>query len=124
MPLHRLMLSAAAMTLGLAAPALAQEEFFLTYHVERTDAAALSIESCGQIAADAARAAGLSADTTSFPGQLVTVSGGAKSVGTFVVQCITVDAKTVTVVQGIDYQQTKGQIGSFADQTFAAIIPR
>ena len=66
--------------------------------------------------ADAAKGAGLSATVTAFPGQLVTVSGGETGKGAFVVQCITVDDKTVSVVQGIDYRQEKGPLGAFADQ--------
>ena len=68
------------------------------------------------ISADAAKGAGLSATVTAFPGQLVTVSGGETGKGAFVVQCITVDDKTVSVVQGIDYRQEKGPLGAFADQ--------
>lgn len=114
-------LSAAAL-LSLSAPAFAQEvDFNLTYHVERTPAAQLSIETCGDTVAKAAGQAGLSANVAAFPGQLVTVSGGATGKGAFVVQCIAVDDKTVSVVQGIDYQQEKGALGAFADQLAQAM---
>ena len=106
----------------LAAPAFAQEmDFNLTYHVERTPAAQLSIETCGDRVVEAAGQAGLTAQATAFPGQLVTVSGGAAGKGAFVVQCIAVDDKTVSVVQGIDYQQEKGTLGAFADQLAQAV---
>ncbi|WP_374425257.1 DUF6180 family protein [Paracoccus sp. (in: a-proteobacteria)] len=109
-------LSAAGL-LSLSVPAFAQDvDFNLTYHVERTPAAQLSIETCGETVADAAKGAGLSATVTAFPGQLVTVSGGETGKGAFVVQCISVDDKTVSVVQGIDYRQEKGPLGAFADQ--------
>lgn len=106
----------------LAVPATAQDaDFNLTYHVERTPAAQLSIEDCGQAVVDAATQAGLRNTTQSYPEQLVTVSGGEDSVGAFVVQCIAVDDTTVSVVQGIDYRQQKGALGTFADQAFAAV---
>ncbi|MTH36142.1 hypothetical protein GL279_16200 [Paracoccus limosus] len=113
---------AAAAVIGLALPALAQDtDFSLTYHVERTPAARLSIETCGKTVADAAASAGLQGVTQSYPGQLVTVSGGAAPRGAFVVQCIAVGDTTVSVVQGIDYRAQKGALGEFADQVFAAI---
>ncbi|MCV2449209.1 DUF6180 family protein [Paracoccus sp. DMF] len=100
---------AAISVLGFAAPALAQEaDFNLIYHVERTPAAQLSIEACGQAVVDAATQAGLRSATQSYPDQLVTVSGGEDSLGAFVVQCIAVGDTTVSVVQGIDYRQQKG----------------
>ena len=115
------LLSAAAM-LGLSLPAFAQgAEFSLTYHVERTPAAQLSIEACGNAVTQAAQQAGLSSDAQSFPGQLVTVRGGAEGRGAFVVQCIAVENMTVSVVQGIDYRAQKGALGEFADQAFAAV---
>lgn len=113
---------AAISVLGFAAPALAQDaDFNLTYHVERTPAAQLSIETCGQVVVDAAEQAGLRSATQSYPDQLVTVSGGKDSLGGFVAQCIAVGDTTVTVVQGIDYRQQKGALGEFADQAFAAV---
>ncbi|MDK8874352.1 DUF6180 family protein [Paracoccus sp. SSJ] len=116
------LLLASFVLLGPSIPAAAQDaDFSLTYHIERTPAAQLSIETCGSTVADAAAQAGLRAVSQSFPGQLVTVSGGAEGRGAFVVQCIAVDDKTVSVVQGIDYQQAKGAIGDFADQAFAAV---
>ena len=115
------LLSAAAF-LGLSLPASAQgAEFSLTYHVERTPAARLSIETCGNAVTRTAQQAGLSADSQSFPGQLVTVRGGAEGRGAFVAQCIAVENTTVSVVQGIDYRAQKGALGEFADQAFAAV---
>lgn len=108
--------------LGLSLPVLAQNgDFNLTYHVERIPAAQLSIETCGSVVARVAGQAGLRAATQSYPGQLVTVSGGDEGSGTFVVQCIAVGDMTVGVIQGIDYRQQKGALGSFADQAFAAV---
>ena len=111
-----------AVLAGLSAPVLAQDaDFALTYHVERTPAADLSIDTCGSVVTDAAERAGLRAGSQRFPEQLVTVSGGAEGTGAFVVQCIAVDDKTVTVVQGIDYSRQKGTIGAFADDAFEAV---
>lgn len=99
----------------------ADQDFTLTYHVERIPAAKLSIDTCGRVVSDVAEKAGLSAALQSFPGQLVTVQGGTTGSGAFVVQCIAVDATTVTVVQGFDYQGTKGPLGEAADGTIAAL---
>lgn len=120
--MHKTSLLSIAVVVGLSHPALAQEnDFHLTYHVERSPASRLSIETCGSIVTGAARQAGLRSDQTAFPGQLVVVSGGAKGAGTFVAQCIAVGDVTVSVVQGIDYRQQKGLLGRFADQAFAGV---
>ncbi|NHT75601.1 hypothetical protein C8J35_11025 [Rhizobium sp. PP-F2F-G38] len=119
-----------AVTLSLAAlgfiglPAASQaadQDFTLTYHVERIPAAKLSIDTCGSVVSEVAEKAGLGAALQSFPGQLVTVQGGTSGSGAFVVQCIAVDATTVAVVQGFDYQSTKGPLGDAADQMIAAL---
>ena len=108
--------------LGASLPVMAQNtDFNLTYHIERTPAAQLSIETCGKVVAQAAQKAGLRVDVQSYPNQLVTVSGGAEGRGVFVVQCIAVDKTTVSVVQGIDYRRQKGSLGTFADQAFSAV---
>lgn len=117
-----LLLLSAAYLFSSSLPVLAQDaDFNLTYHVERTPAAQLSIETCGSVVAKAARQAGLRNDMQSFPGQLVTVRGGIEGRGAFVVQCIAVDKTTVSVVHGIDYRKQKGSLGNFADQAFAAL---
>jgi len=116
-----LLLSAAGLC-GLSLPAFAQNaDFSLTYHVERTPAAQLSIETCGDVVAQMAQQARLRADTQSHPGQLVTIIGGDEGNGAFIAQCIAVEGTTVSVVQGIDYRQQKGSLGNFADQAFAAV---
>ncbi len=108
--------------IGAASAASAQgADFNLTYHVERTPAAKLSAETCGRIVAQTARQSGLSADTQTFPGQLVVVKGGSGGAGAFVAQCIVVGATTVSVVQGIDYRAAKGSLGVFADWAYAAL---
>lgn len=113
---------AIGISIGIAAPAAAQnDDFNLTYHVDRTPAAGLSIEACGQAVTRAARQAGLAVTAQRYPGQLVLVKGGRRGVGAFVAQCIAVDGKTVSVVQGIDYRAQKGAMGSFADRAHAAI---
>lgn len=100
-----------------ASPALAQEaDFHLAYHVERTPAASLDLQGCAAVARSAAEAAGYRAALSDYPGQLAVISGGKTNVGTFVVQCIAVENVTVSVIQGIDYRQTKGQMGEFADR--------
>ena len=107
---------------AVASPASAQNgDFNLTYHVERTPAVKLSLDKCASTAAQVARQSKLTADTQSFPGQLVTVKGGGGGAGAFVVQCIAVGTTTVTVVHGIDYSDRKGALGVFADKTLAAI---
>jgi hypothetical protein len=108
--------------LTFAWPALSQSsDFNLTYHVERTPAARLSLASCGNAVAQVARQSRLSVDVQSFPGQLVIVKGGRAGAGAFVVQCIAVGNTTVSVVQGIDYRTQKGALGHFADRAFAAV---
>lgn len=108
--------------LGSLATASAQDaDFSLTYHVERIPAARLSIEACGQAVVDTAAKTGMRHTTQSYPDQLVTVSGGEDSRGAFIAQCIVVGDTTVSVIQGIDYQQQKGALGDFADQAFAAV---
>ena len=55
---------AVAALFALAHPALAADaDFNLTYHVERTPAVQLSIETCGSRVAEVARDAGLRIDT-------------------------------------------------------------
>lgn len=108
----------AAISLPMIAAA---DDFNLTYHVERFQTSALDLETCAKTVAGDAASAGLTVSITNFPGQLSTVSGGAPSAGSFVVQCIAVDDKTVAVVQGIDYSQSKGPLGQFADQAFTAL---
>lgn len=111
-----------AVLLGSSAAAQAQDNNFnVTYHVERTPTARLSLDTCGGVVTKAAQRAGLRASSQSTPGKLVTVVGGTESSGTFVVHCIAVDDKTVSVVQGIDYQPQKGALGRFADQAYAAL---
>lgn len=115
-------LLSAASVFGAALPALADNaDFNLTYHVERTPKAKLSIETCGTVAEKAAKQAGLVADMQSFPGQLVVVRGGSEGRGAFIVQCIAVENTTVSVVQGIDYQGPKAALGNFADKAYAAV---
>lgn len=100
----------------MTAPAHPQnDDFHLAYHVERTPSEKLSIETCGSVVAAAAQKVGLNVGSQNFPGQLVLVSGGLKGKGAFVVQCISVEDITVSVVQGIDYSQQKGALGNFAD---------
>jgi NADPH:quinone reductase-like Zn-dependent oxidoreductase len=118
----RIGLPIAVAFLTFASPALSQSsDFNLTYHVERTPAARLSLATCGNAVAQVARQSRLSVDVQSFPGQLVIVKGGRGGVGAFVVQCIAVGNTTVSVVQGIDYKVQKGALGQFADRAFAAV---
>ena len=93
----------------------------MTYHVERTPTAKLSLATCGNAVVQLARQSKLSVESQSFPGQLVMVKGGRAGVGTFVVQCIAVSNMTVSVIQGIDYRTQKGAIGQFADRAFAEV---
>jgi len=97
-------------------------DFTLTYHVERFSSASADLQTCGSIAEQAARKAGFSVSVQHYPGQLVMVSGGARGHGVFTVQCLAAEQLTVSVVQGIDYQQSKGALGDFADATHAAML--
>lgn len=108
---------------SLSPPASAQSaDFNLTYHVERTPAAKLSIETCSRIATQVARQSKLSAESQSFPRQLVLVKGGNRGTGIFTVQCIAVGTTTtVSAVQGIDYREGKGALGNYADKVFASL---
>jgi uncharacterized protein YhbP (UPF0306 family) len=116
------LLVAAASALGFTAPVLAQDsDFNLTYHVERTPKAKLSIEACGSTIEKLAKNAGFAFDSQTFPGQLVVVRGGLEGQGAFIAQCIEVETTTVSVVQGIDYQGPKAALGQFADQAHAAV---
>ncbi|WP_294300611.1 DUF6180 family protein [uncultured Sphingomonas sp.] len=118
------MIAAAILASGLtlSSSAMAQDaDFSLTYHVERTPAARLSIDACAQAVTKVARQARLPVSAQRYPGQLVLVKGGQRGVGAFITQCIAVDGKTVSVVQGIDYRAQRGAMGNFADRAFAAI---
>ncbi|MEH3099237.1 DUF6180 family protein [Sphingomonas adhaesiva] len=118
----KIALPIAAALVAAASPVLAQgRDFTLTYHVERTPAAKLSIAACGNAVAQVARAAKLGADVQSFPGQLVIVKGGRAGAGALVAHCIAVGGTTVSVVQGIDYQPRKAALGQVADRAFAAV---
>ncbi|TWS96314.1 DUF6180 family protein [Reyranella sp. CPCC 100927] len=117
-----ILLPFAVSLLGFSGPGLAQNvDFNLTYHVERTPAARLSIETCSNAVAQTARQAGLRVDVKNYPGQLATVVGGRDGSGAFVAQCIAVDGTTVSVIQGIDYRKQKGSLGEFADRAFEAV---
>ncbi|WP_421566123.1 DUF6180 family protein [Ochrobactrum sp. EDr1-4] len=104
-------------------PLFAQDnDFNLTFHVERTPSKTLDLETCGSVVESSASAAGFTVSVQRFPQQLVLVSGGEKGSGVFTLQCIAVGDVTVSVVQGIDYRTSKGALGKFADDTYAAIL--
>lgn len=118
----KIALPLAVTLLGVASPALSQGgDFHLTYYVERTPAAKLSLATCGRVVTDIARQARLAVDTQNFPGQLVIVKGGRAGTGALIVHCIAVGSTTVSVVQGIDYRTSKGALGQVADRAFAAV---
>ncbi|WP_347137648.1 DUF6180 family protein [Paracoccus sp. SSK6] len=108
--------------LAPAFPVLAEDDFFLTYHVERMLSDDLSLEECSSAVERAAGQADLTSRIDDYPGQLAVVTGGTKGVGAFVVQCIAVDDRTVTVVQGMDYRQAKGDLGRFADRVHSELL--
>ncbi len=111
-----------ASVFGFMVPVLAQDSNFnLTYHVERTPKAKLSIETRGSTIEKTAEQSGLASNVQTFPGQLVVVRGGDEGRGAFIAQCIEVESTTVSVVQGIDYQGPKAALGKFADQANAAV---
>jgi hypothetical protein len=102
------LLLTAASVLGFTGPALAQDSNFnLTYHVERTPQAKLSIEDYLSTIENTAKQVGLASDVQIFPGQLVVVRGSDEGRGAFIAPCIEVENTTVSVIQGIDYQGPK-----------------
>jgi hypothetical protein len=109
----------AALTSQLAAQS---PNFNLTYHVERFPNAQVDLVECGAVVEKTAKSAGFSVNTRQFPNQLVMVSGGEEGKGVFTAQCIAVNDVTVTVLQGIDYRATKGELGALADQLQRAIL--
>jgi hypothetical protein len=116
------LLLTAASVFGFSVPVLAQDSNFnLTYHVERTPKARLSIEDCGSRIEKTAKQVGLASDIQTFPGQLVVVRGGDEGRGAFIAQCIEVESTTVSVIQGIDYLGPNAALGEFADQANVAV---
>ena len=115
---------AALLTLGLlTANAMAAQEFSLEYRVERRSAADLSLDTCADIARREAAAVGYSQSVQRFPNQLAVVSGGPRGGGgSYVVYCITVDDKTVQLVQAIDYQNRAQPAAEFADRVHKALL--
>lgn len=107
-------MAAAAMSPAIS-PALAADDFNLTYHVERSDADKLSLDDCAAVAEKEAGIAGYAIAAQRFPGQLVVLSGGTPRVGALTVYCIAVEDKTVSVVQGTDYTGKKGRLAELAD---------
>ncbi len=113
---------ALAALLGAAPAAWANDPFMITYHVERTPAAALSLDQCTDMIESQARTAGYSVVVNRYTGQLGIVSGGPSSGGAFISHCIAVDDKTVSVIQGLDYAPAKGPVGDFADRVHEALM--
>ena len=81
----------------------------------------MSVKGCGDVVEREAARAGLKAAAQRFKGKLAVVSGGADRRGSFIVQCIAVERRTVSVVQGIDYSRSKGPLGGWADATQALV---
>ncbi|TDR89861.1 DUF6180 family protein [Enterovirga rhinocerotis] len=106
----------------MAASHAAANDFKLEYRVERTEAAALSLDQCADIVRKEAAEAGYTQSVDRHPGQLVTVTGGPSGGGSsFIVHCIAVDGKTVSVVQAIDYRGRGATAKRFADRVHAAL---
>lgn len=76
---------AAGLIAGISAPALASDDFQLTFHVERHDSDELSVADCADVVEREASRVGLRAGAQRFEGKLAVVSGGADSRGSFVV---------------------------------------
>ncbi|MFC7066564.1 DUF6180 family protein [Brucella rhizosphaerae] len=55
------------------------------------------------------RAASFLVSLQQFPQQPIIVSGGEQGRGVFTVQCIAVEDVNVSVVQGFDYKENKGE---------------
>ena len=115
---------ATLLTLGLLTTgATAAQEFSLEYRVERRSAADLSLDTCADIARREAAAVGYSQSVQRFPNQLAVVSGGPRGGGgSYVVYCITVDDKTVQLVQVMDYQNRAQPAAEFADRVHKALL--
>lgn len=108
----------ASTTAGLAEAS----DFNLEYRVDRADSARMSLDRCADIVQGEAKAAGYTQTVSRYPGQLVTVTGGPGGGGSsFIVHCIAVDQKTVSVVQAIDYRGRQGATARFADRVQAAL---
>ena len=98
-------------------------DFNLEYRVERAASAKLNLDQCAEIAQGEAKSAGYTQTVSRYPGQLVTVTGGPGGGGSsFIVHCIAVDQKTVSVVQAIDYRGRSGATARFADRVQAALV--
>lgn len=108
--------------LGTISPAAANDDFEITYHIERTPSRSMSLDQCMDMIEREARAAGYRIVINKHPGQLGVISGGPVKGGSFVSHCIVVDDKTVSVIQGLDYSPRKGAVGAFADRVHQALI--
>jgi hypothetical protein len=102
--------------------AAADDDFKVTYHVERTSSKLMSLDQCTDLIERLAKEAGYRVDVSRYPGQLGVISGGSAGSGSFLSHCISVDDKTVSVIQGLDYGPQKGPVGEFADRTHQALI--
>ncbi|MGX5720425.1 DUF6180 family protein [Shinella zoogloeoides] len=112
-----------AATILAALPAAAADDpFMITYHVERTASDALSLDACTDLIEQQAQGAGYRVIVNRFEGQLGVISGGPAAGGSFISHCISVDDKTVSVIQGLDYKSTKGPVGDFADRVHRALL--
>ena len=102
--------------------AAADDDFKVTYHVERTASKLISLDQCTDLIERLAKEAGYRVAVSRHPGQLGVISGGSAGSGSFISHCISVDDKTVSVIQGLDYGSQKGPVGEFADRTHQALI--
>jgi hypothetical protein len=120
----RMSVAVTALVVSFAAGlAQAAETFNVAYHVERVDAAKLSIDRCAEIVQREAGDQGYLYAVDRTPGKLTVLSGGPRRGGaSLLVYCIAVDGKTVHVVQGIDYQGRKGEAGGLADRIHQALL--
>ena len=101
----------------------ASDQFNVTYNVERVDASKLSLDECAEIAQREAGSNGYVHSVNQTSGKLAVVSGGlAQGGASLLVYCIAVDDHTAYVVQGIDYQQEKGNAGALADRIHEALL--
>jgi len=111
-----------ASALSMVPAAAADDPFMITYHVERTPAAVLSLDDCTRFIEQQAQEAGYRVAVSRHEGQLGVISGGPATGGSFISHCISVDDKTVSVVQGLDYSSAKGPVGAFADRVHEGLL--
>jgi len=107
------------------APAMAADgDFSLQYHVERTLSTDLDLDQCIDAVKSGASDAGYRMSTDRYEGKLGVISGGPKQGGSLIAYCIVVDDKTVSVIQGLDYDAGSRSVSNVADRIHDALLAK